>query len=162
MTNIKVCILGDGGVGKTEYIRRLKNGTFIRKYNPTMGVEVTRLRLTGFDDIEFNIWDCAGQEKYGAGTEKYLENASFVLVCFDMTSKTSYKNVPFWVKKAGDVSPYTPVVVCGLKSESPDAHVFPLKQNHKTFIRVSTKDNIYDLLVRPFHIGKILSDYKKN
>jgi len=61
----KLIIVGDGGVGKTSYIKRLSTGEFIRKYIATMGVENTQLVFnTNKGNVVFNICDFAGQEKY--------------------------------------------------------------------------------------------------
>ncbi len=71
----KIVLIGDGGIGKTSYVSRLMTGSFESKYIPTMGVEVNPLNYwesNNLNDI-FNIWDCAGQEKYGGCKEGYLE-----------------------------------------------------------------------------------------
>lgn len=58
----KVVIVGDGGTGKTTFVRRHISGEFEKKYIPTLGVEVRPLRFyTNHGWIEFNVWDTAGQ-----------------------------------------------------------------------------------------------------
>ena len=47
-------------------------GEFEKKYIPTLGVEVRPLRFsTNFGPIVFNVWDTAGQEKFGGLRDGY-------------------------------------------------------------------------------------------
>jgi len=153
-TSIKVCILGDGGVGKTSFVRGLAGRDFIRKYIPTMGVEVTPVHVEYFPDKVFNVWDCAGQEKYGSLEQQYLKGSHFVIVCFDMTSILSYRSVPFWIKKVYESSTTVPIVVCGLKADSLYAKKFPKRQNGRPYHMISSRDSSRtSSLVTPFVVG---------
>jgi GTP-binding nuclear protein Ran len=40
MNTYKIMLIGDGGVGKDTYARKLQGFNFEKKYLPTMGVEV--------------------------------------------------------------------------------------------------------------------------
>ena len=54
-------MIGDGGVGKTTFIKRHVNGDFETKSIPTMGVEViSTIFYTNHGPIRLNIWDTAG------------------------------------------------------------------------------------------------------
>jgi len=62
----KLLLVGDGGVGKTTFVKRHKTGEFEKKYVATMGVEVHPIPFhTNLGPIIFNCWDTAGQEKLG-------------------------------------------------------------------------------------------------
>lgn len=68
----KVVLVGDGGVGKTTFVKRHISGEFEKRYLATMGVEVRPLRFqTNFGPILFNVWDTAGQEKLGGLRDGY-------------------------------------------------------------------------------------------
>jgi len=57
----KVILVGDGGVGKTTFLRRHLTGEFEQKYIVTMGVDVHRVSFqTNRGGIVFNCWDTAG------------------------------------------------------------------------------------------------------
>jgi small GTP-binding protein len=60
----KLVMVGDGGVGKTTFVKRHLTGEFERKYVATLGVEVRPLDCTtNFGNVRFNVWDTAGQAK---------------------------------------------------------------------------------------------------
>ena len=69
-------LIGDGGVGKTTFTKRHVTGHFIKPYHPTKGAEVTPISFsTTHGDITFDIWDTAGQEKFGSLRDVYYINA---------------------------------------------------------------------------------------
>jgi GTP-binding nuclear protein Ran len=91
--NIKIALIGDGGVGKTVYLNRLINGNFEQKYIATFGVEKKNLLFnTNYGAINFQILDVAGQEKFNDSLEKY-ENVEGIIMMFDLTSTATFRNI---------------------------------------------------------------------
>ena len=67
----KLILVGDGGVGKTTFVKRHLTGEFEKKYVATLGVEVYPLLFhTNRGPIKFNVWDTAGQEVSQNANEK--------------------------------------------------------------------------------------------
>ena len=110
--NYKLVLCGDGGVGKTTYITKLLSGEFEKKYIPTLGVEAHSLLFhTNKGRIEFNIWDTAGQEKYRGLRNAYSRNTDCVIIMFDLTNNSTFKNIDYWYNIA---KKYTDnIVLCG-------------------------------------------------
>ena len=58
--------------GKTTFVKRHLTGEFEKKYVATLGVEVHPLVFhTNRGAIRFNVWDTAGQEKFGGLRDGY-------------------------------------------------------------------------------------------
>ena len=68
----KLVLVGDGGVGKTTFVKRHLTGEFEKKYVATLGVDVYPLTFhTNHGPIKFVVWDTAGQEKFGGLRDGY-------------------------------------------------------------------------------------------
>jgi GTPase SAR1 family protein len=50
--------------------------------------------------IQFDVWDTAGQEKFGGLRDGYYINGQCGIIMFDVTSRITYKNVPNWHRKS--------------------------------------------------------------
>ncbi|CAN8075190.1 unnamed protein product [Agarophyton chilense] len=120
----KVVLVGDGGVGKTTFVKRHITGEFEKRYIATMGVEVHPLKFsTNFGPILMNVWDTAGQEKLGGLRDGYYIQGNAAIIMFDVTSRMTYKNVPQWHRDLVRVCENIPIVLCGNKVDIKDRKV---------------------------------------
>jgi len=120
----KLVLVGDGGVGKTTFVKRHLSGEFEKKYVATLGVEVRPLDfVTNFGKIRFNVWDTAGQEKFGGLRDGYYIQGQCAIIMFDVTSRTTYKHVPNWHRDLVRVCDNIPIVLVGNKVDIKDRKV---------------------------------------
>jgi GTP-binding nuclear protein Ran len=120
----KIVLVGDGGVGKSAYLKRHRTGEFEKKYIATQGVDVAPLTFnTNYGPIIFKVWDCAGQEKFGGLRDGYYTKADAAIVMFDLTSRVTATNALLWIESVRSVSPNIPVIICGNKCDIPDRKV---------------------------------------
>jgi len=143
----KLVLVGDGGVGKTTFVKRHLTGEFEKKYVATLGVEVHPLAFTtNRGPITFNVWDTAGQEKFGGLRDGYYIQGQCAIIMFDVTSRITYKNVPTWHKDLVRVCENIPIVLCGNKVDIKDRKVkakaitFHRKKNLQ-YYDISAKSN---------------------
>lgn len=52
--------------------------------------------IQNYGQIQFDVWDTAGQEKFGGLRDGYYINGQCGIIMFDVTSRITYKNVPNW------------------------------------------------------------------
>lgn len=110
----KVVILGDGGVGKTTWVKVCRGLEFEKRYINTLGVEVTPLEC---QYCLFSIWDTAGQEKFCGLKEGYYLLAKIGIIFYDVTNRISYNNVGMWVESFRKVCPNAPIIIVGTKMD---------------------------------------------
>jgi GTPase SAR1 family protein len=85
-------------------------------HTATLGVEVHPLSFsTNFGNIVFNVWDTAGQEKFGGLRDGYYIQGQCGIIMFDVTARITYKNVPNWHRDLERVCENIPIVLCGNK-----------------------------------------------
>jgi len=143
----KLVLVGDGGTGKTTFVKRHLTGEFEKKYIATLGVEVHPLGFTtNLGQIQFDVWDTAGQEKFGGLRDGYYINGQCGIIMFDVTSRITYKNVPNWHRDLVRVCENIPIVLTGNKVDVKERKVkaksitFHRKKNLQ-YYDISAKSN---------------------
>jgi len=68
-------------------------------------------------EVQFYIWDTAGQEEYDALTRKYYKGASACILAFSTDDSNSFKNVTKWKKKVDDECGNLPTVLVQTKHD---------------------------------------------
>jgi len=143
----KLVLVGDGGTGKTTFVKRHLTGEFEKKYIATLGVEVHPLGFTtNLGKITFDVWDTAGQEKFGGLRDGYYINGQAGIIMFDVTSRITYKNVPNWHRDLVRVCENIPIVLTGNKVDVKERKVkaktitFHRKKNLQ-YYDISAKSN---------------------
>lgn len=154
LPRFKLILVGDGGIGKTTFVKRHLTGEFERKYVATLGVDVHPLTFsTTHGPIIFDVWDTAGQEKFGGLRDGYFIQGKCAIIMFDVTARITYQNVPNWHRDIMRVCENIPIVLCGNKVDLKDRAVksrhilFHRKKNLK-YYDISAKSN-YNY-ARPF------------
>ena len=97
---LKVVVVGDSGVGKTNLIKRFINDTFNKDSKATVGVEfLSKTYLINQEVFKIEIWDTAGQERYKSITAAYYKGAKGAMIVYDVTNQTSFDNVDTWANE---------------------------------------------------------------
>ena len=91
----KVIVVGDSGVGKTSLINSYNNMT--KAPGVTIGSEFSQNYIEKYN-IQLQIWDCAGQEKFRALTKLYYRGAAICILTFDLSNASSLEDIKkYWI-----------------------------------------------------------------
>ena len=94
---IKLILVGDSGVGKTSIINRYYLNTFNSSMDSTQSMNfIIKDILINGKNIQLNIWDTLGQEKYFSCNKLFIKNSNIVILVYDITRKDSFKNLDIW------------------------------------------------------------------
>ncbi len=117
LQNMKVCLLGRPGVGKTSLVRRFVSNTFSDEYLSTLGVRIERKRVTTADtDVNLLVWDIHGEGDSLVVTPKFLDGASAYILVVDQTLPETADAVLEFERRLTTISP-APTIVAVNKTD---------------------------------------------
>lgn len=121
----KLCIIGDGGVGKTSLIRRFVFDQFDDKYLATFGTKVTKKSVDlekSEDKFRLNllIWDVMGQEEFKKAQSYAYNGTHGAFVVCDITRHETFANIESWRKDIFKVTKKIPIVILANKYDLTD------------------------------------------
>ena len=101
---IKVVLLGESGVGKTNLIRVSTGKGFEKNENSTITSayyeEETYINKKRYS---YFLWDTAGQEIYRSLNKIFIKDSKIVMIVFAINSKQSFEQIDFWYKYVRDI-----------------------------------------------------------
>lgn len=85
MTQFRIVLHGDYGVGKTSLTTRLLRKKFDNYSQSTIGASFMTWKpnTDNLRRVSFGIWDTAGQERFNSLVPMYLRNADAIFYCWD-------------------------------------------------------------------------------
>ena len=97
---IKVILLGETGVGKTNIINIATNQNFEPEEKTTIVSSFSKVILKiKKKQYQLNIWDTIGQEQFRQLIKLFYNNSKIVIFVYDITSKESFNELKnYWVK----------------------------------------------------------------
>ena len=116
----KICLLGEGRVGKTSILLRYVREVFDDRQASTLTASCLdkTVPLGGGDSARVTIWDTAGQERFHALGPLYYRDADGALLVYDITDEASFRRVQDWVRElrkmlGDDIA----IALCGNKAD---------------------------------------------
>jgi small GTP-binding protein len=86
--NIKLVILGEGGVGKTSLVNSFLKKNISERYIPTIGSNILRKEYEIKKKniiIRINLWDVGGQKSFNPLKPSFFTNVDAALLVFDLS-----------------------------------------------------------------------------
>ncbi|CAO2628455.1 Ras-related protein Rab-32, partial [Lemmus lemmus] len=169
----KVLVIGELGVGKTSIIKRYVHQLFSQNYRATIGVDFA-LKVLNWDSrtlVRLQLWDIAGQERFGNMTRVYYKEALGAFVVFDLSRSSTFEAVLKWKSDLDSKihlpngSPIPAVLLankCDQKKESSQSpsqmDQFCKDHGFTGWFETSAKDNINIDEATRFLVEKILAN----
>lgn len=96
---LKLIVIGDISVGKTNIIARYVTNDYAPEYVSTIGVGL-KTNTYYYKDIKVKeqIWDTAGSEKYQSISGVYYKGAHGAFLVYDILRKESFENLKKWMQ----------------------------------------------------------------
>ena len=104
LDDLKVILLGESGVGKTNLINRVMGEEFnegeISTTNSSFSLKKLKLGQT---EYSVKLWDTIGQEKFRHLTKLFYSDSKIVIFVYDISIKESFDALKdYWVKDIND------------------------------------------------------------
>ena len=116
---LKVILVGDAGVGKTNLINILMEKEFNSNQTSTITAAFYQKPVKVNKKIyNLHIWDTMGQERLKSLTRIFFKNSKIVILVFDITRKDSFEGLQYWYNEIKQILGDNIIIgLCGNKSD---------------------------------------------
>jgi len=130
-TELKICLLGESGVGKTSIAQYYVTKTFTT-YASNIGASyLTKMHPTGNklpngedEKIKLNIWDTAGQERFHSLSPIYIRAAHAIVLVYDLSKQSTFVGAKEWLERVNDqLESNAAILLVGSKADLPTRDV---------------------------------------
>ena len=99
--DIKIILLGETGVGKTNLINVFIGSKFAPNTLSTMTCYSYEGKYKYKNEFyNYTIWDTAGQEKYRALNKMFVRDAQIIILVYSIINRASFKELDYWLQYA--------------------------------------------------------------
>ena len=100
---IKIIVVGEAGVGKSNIIIRYNGGEFEPNSIPNNGSSfIVKYYTFGNKVYRINVWDTAGQEKYHSLTKIFVKDSQIALLVYAINDSNSFEQLDYWYNMVKD------------------------------------------------------------
>jgi len=125
LTDIRITVLGGGGVGKTAFTIQLVSHHFVEFYDPTIESSYRQQFMIDDQIAMLDILDTAGQEEYTALQSQWIRSGEGFVLLYSITDRSSFEEVERFRSKILNVKDVSstkapPIVLVGNKADLQD------------------------------------------
>ena len=96
--DIKIILLGETGVGKTNLINVFFGLKFEDQIDSTLASYCNEGKFNyNNESYNYAIWDTAGQEKFRAISKLFIRDAQIILIVYSIINRKTFEEVNFWL-----------------------------------------------------------------
>ena len=145
---LKLLVVGDSSVGKTNFISRFLTDQFNNNYFTTSGIDLKQKSIEVKNkNVRIQIWDTAGQEKYKSITRNLFLKVMGAIILYDITNEKSFSVLKDWVKLIKEeCGSHMQIIIVGNKCDIEDQRkvnqddaINFAKENNYEYIETSCK-----------------------
>eukprot|EP00978_Attheya_sp_CCMP212_P026945 scaffold89584_cov51-Attheya_sp.AAC.3 len=140
---LKLLMLGESGVGKSMFLKRIAEDDFSNDFSPTIGIDFKNLVVdlddededddhSDDDGIKIQLWDLPGKEEYRTIATAYFDGTHGVLLMYDVTDRHSFDSIRNWIHLIDDkIGTHVSIILVGNKCDEFDNQVVSTKEGQR-------------------------------
>ena len=117
-TLIKLVIIGDSGVGKSNFLFKFIEGQFSPLHVATVGFDYKSKIValpTLKKKVKLQIWDTAGQEKYMSINKNLFQRVQGIILMYDLTKRETFERLNIWLNIIKQMTNEIPIILVANK-----------------------------------------------
>ena len=117
-TLLKLVIIGDSGVGKSNFLFKFTEGQFSPAHVITIGFDYKSKIVTlpkSKKKVKLQIWDTAGQEKYMAINKNLFQRVQGIILMYDLTKRETFDRLNIWLNIIKQMTNDIPIILVANK-----------------------------------------------
>eukprot|EP01125_Pyxidicula_operculata_P016877 TRINITY_DN584_c0_g3_i1.p1 TRINITY_DN584_c0_g3~~TRINITY_DN584_c0_g3_i1.p1 ORF type:complete len:190 (-),score=40.38 TRINITY_DN584_c0_g3_i1:90-659(-) len=128
--DLKLVVLGSGGVGKSAITVQFVQGIFVEKYDPTIEDSYRKLVELEGQQYMLEILDTAGTEQFTAMRDLYMKNGQGFVLVYSIIAQSTFNDLPDMREQILRVkdTDKVPMVLVGNKCDLSDQRVITTEQ----------------------------------
>ncbi|KAN0009088.1 hypothetical protein ACTFIU_008980 [Dictyostelium citrinum] len=143
MKTLKVCVVGEGGIGKTSMLLSYTTNSISNEYQPTVFDNYSTLLMHNKKPYNLSLWDSAGQEEFSKLRRLSYPQTDVFLLCFSVINPSSFSNIlDSWVDELNEHCPNTPIVLVGTQMDLKSNSVILDRLCERKQLPISTQQGI--------------------
>ena len=98
-SEIKIILLGEAGVGKTNLITVASGGSFNygTMSSSSGSYQEGTYKSSNGKTYDYHLWDTAGQEAYRSLNKIFIQNSKVIICVYAIDNEHSFKELDFWI-----------------------------------------------------------------
>ena len=117
-TLIKLVIIGDSGVGKSNFLFKFIENKFSPLHVATVGFDYKSkvcILPQSKKKVKLQIWDTAGQEKYMSINKNLFQRVQGIILMYDLTKRDTFERLNIWLNIIKQMTCEIPIVLVANK-----------------------------------------------